>query len=329
MAEIKKILIIRLSSIGDIVLTTPVVRSVKKAFPEAEVHFLTKGQYGPLLEHNPYIDQLYLFQGSILKMIPELDAERYDFILDLHNNMRTAQFKMLLGASASTFDKINGKKFLMTKFKVDKLPRVHIVERYADAAKPLGVELDDEGLDFFLPEEAEWEGAEIVQKHFSEVKPVAIVLGGQQGTKKWPTEYFIELLQKLNQPVVLLGGKTEIEAAAQIEQALTVPLYNAVAQHGLLTSAGIMKACAYVIAHDTGFMHIAAAFQLKIFSLWGNTIPELGMYPYRTESIQLETKGLKCRPCSKLGYKTCPQSHFKCMRDLTPDLVLKAIHANS
>ena len=325
MRPLKKILIIRLSSIGDIVLTTPVVRSLKLSLPDVEIHYLTKAQYAPLLQYNPYIDQLYLFQGSILKMIPELDAEGYDYILDLHNNMRSAQFKLHLGTPAATFGKINFKKFLLTQFKWDRMPDVHIVDRYAATLKAVGAGLDDQGLDLFVPSPTEAEGLSIVKETFGTRKPIAIVLGGQQATKKWPTAYFVELLNQLQEPAVLLGGGTEFAAAEQIVSEVNSPLLNAVGNFDLLTSAALMKACKYVITHDTGFMHIAAAFKMKVFSLWGNTVPQLGMTPYRTESVILETQGLSCRPCSKLGYDACPKGHFKCMQELTPEKVLRAV----
>jgi ADP-heptose:LPS heptosyltransferase len=185
------------------------------------------------------------------------------------------------------------------------------------------------GLDFYLPDEARILAKEIVGRYFSE-KPVAVVLGGNYFTKRWPKEYFVELLNGLGLPVLLLGGKTESEDAKWIEERLKVQCLNAVAQYDLLLSAALLEKCQFVITHDTGLMHIATALGLSIYSIWGNTVPELGFAPYKAvHSVIIENKALQCRPCSKLGYEKCPKGHFKCMIELVPAKVLDAIRSRS
>ena len=99
-------------------------------------------------------------------------------------------------------------------------------------------------------------------------------------------------------------------------------VYNACGKFNLNQSASLLKEAVVVFSHDTGLMHIAAAFGKKIYSIWGNTIPEFGMYPYRTQFVIFENKKLKCRPCSKIGFDSCPKKHFKCMNDVVFDFYI-------
>src|SRR5262245_21716119 len=141
-----KILILRFSSIGDIVLTTPVPRCVKTQLENVEVHYATKAQYRSILESNPYVDKVFLLGGNLNDLVSELRKEKYDVILDLHNNLRTRILKWKLGVKSYSFDKLNIEKWLMVNFKINKLPDVHIVDRYLETAKSLGVKNDALGL---------------------------------------------------------------------------------------------------------------------------------------------------------------------------------------
>ncbi|HEX2898747.1 MAG TPA: glycosyltransferase family 9 protein [Bacteroidia bacterium] len=327
--KLKKILVIRLSSIGDIVLTSPIIRSLHQCFPEAAIHFLTKKAFGSLLQHHPQIAKVHLYDGDLGATIRELKAEGFDQVVDLHRNLRSRRIKLQLGVAATTYSKDRWAVVLHTKFGIGKLPKVHTVERYARAIQPLGCRLDDRGLDFFLPDEARVLAQAIVGRHFSE-KPIAVVLGGNYFTKRWPKEYFVDLLNGLSLPVLLLGGKSEAEDAQWITERLTVQVLNTVAQHDLLLSAALLEKSRFVITHDTGLMHIATALGLPIYSIWGNTVPELGFAPYKaTQSVIIENKGLDCRPCTKLGYGKCPKGHFNCMMQLHPAQVLEQIRPKS
>jgi ADP-heptose:LPS heptosyltransferase len=346
-----KILVLRFSSIGDIVLTTPVVRALAQQVPDAQVHFATKPGYRSLLESNPYVARVHCLSGSLGELVKELQAERFDYVVDLHNNLRTRIIQMRLGVPGSSFDKLNWQKWLLVNFKVDKLPRVHIVQRYLQAAAPLGVHDDGRGLDYFIPEGQEVDLATLpapFQQGY-----VAVAIGAQHATKRLPVEKLIELCAKLARPIVLLGGPEdesighiieqafEVDAAPAAAPAATIPdspyyfpdkfsaqqpprplIHNGCGRYSLHQSASLLRQAQFVVSHDTGLMHIAAAFGKEIFSVWGNTVPEFGMYPYRTEFRVLEVPGLPCRPCSKIGFAKCPQGHFKCMRDQNLNLDL-------
>lgn len=323
----QKILVIRLSSIGDIVLTSPILRSLRHCFPHARIHFLTKRAYEPLLSHNPHLDHLHLFDGDLAATHRELQAQEFDQLIDLHCSIRSRILKLRLRIPSTSYSKDRWPVLLYAKFKVGKLPQVHTVERYERAILPLGCALDGGGLEFYLSPEARNMATDLVRDSFSE-PPIAVVLGGNYFTKRWPREYFVDLLNALGLPAILLGGKPEQEDAAWIAPRLAVPCLNAVARYDLMRSAALLEPCRYVIAHDTGLMHIATALGLKVYSIWGNTVPELGFSPYQAvESVMIENKGLSCRPCTKLGHAKCPKGHFKCMMEITPARVLDVIRS--
>ncbi|WP_187261674.1 glycosyltransferase family 9 protein [Pontibacter beigongshangensis] len=321
-----KILILRFSSIGDIVLTTPVIRCIKQQVPGAEVHFCTKQGFRTILENNPHIDKVHVLQGSLKELVQELQAENFDYVVDLHNNLRTRVIKFRLGKPNKSFNKLNYEKWLMVNLKLSMLPDVHIVDRYLEAASALGVKDDGNGLDYFIPAKDEV-ALESLPEPFRQGY-TAFAIGAQHFTKRLPTKRIVELCERLQRPVVLLGGKEDAatgnEIASYFDAALgkagTV-IYNACGQYNLNQSASLVRQAEQVVSHDTGLMHIAAAFGKDIISVWGNTIPEFGMYPYRTSYKVLEVKGLSCRPCSKIGYSKCPKGHFKCMWDISFDAV--------
>ena len=315
-----KILVLRFSSIGDIVLTTPVVRQLKTQLPGAQVHFATKPAFAQLFEASPYVDRLHLLGGSLGELVRELRAERFDFIVDLHNNLRSRLIRLQLpGVPGRAFDKLNWQKYLLVRFKIDRLPPLHIVDRYRAAAAPLGIRDDGAGLDYFIPPAQEVDVAAALPPGFRPGRYVAVAIGAQHATKRLPPEKLIELVQRLApRPVVLLGGPEDESTGHVIElafQASPTPLFNGCGKFSLHQSASLLRQAQFVVSHDTGLMHIASAFKKQIFSVWGNTVPQFGMYPYRTPFEVLEVPGLACRPCSKIGFAQCPQGHFKCMRE--------------
>jgi ADP-heptose:LPS heptosyltransferase len=317
-----KFLIIRFSSIGDIVLTTPVVRNLKQQVEGAEVHYLTKKQYAGMLETNPYIDKVHVLEDSFAELIPELRAEHFHYIIDLHKNLRTGKVKRRLRIQAFSFNKVNWEKLLMVNLKINKLPDVHIVDRYMDTVKLFVDKNDMQGLDYFIPKQ------DIVDiGNFPDGFQngyIAFAIGAQHATKRLPDEKIISICQKINKPIVLLGDKNDATVAQKVVSAIGDNIYNACGKYNLNQSASIVEQAKLVIAHDTGLMHIAAAFKKKIISVWGNTIPEFGMYPYLSGegSEIVELKGLKCRPCTKIGFKKCPKKHFKCMNDIDEERIV-------
>lgn len=308
-----KILVIRFSSIGDIVLTTPVVRCLKTQLPHVEIHYLTKAAFRPVLEANPYIDKLHLLEKNLKDTVTTLKAEKFDYVIDLHHNLRTLLIKSRLGVRAFSFNKLNFEKWMLVNFKRNIMPPVHIVDRYLKTVEFLGVKNDDKGLDYFLQH----------QYNLTDLLPpthqqfIGLVIGAQHATKRLPQYKLIEICQKFRQPIVLLGGKDDQERSAEITRKGGAHVFDGCGKFTLDQSAYLVKMADQIISHDTGLMHIAAAFNKRVTSVWGNTVPEFGMYPYRvTESKIVEVEHLGCRPCSKIGYRKCPLGHFKCMNDI-------------
>lgn len=320
-----KVLIIRFSSIGDIVLTTPVIRIVKTQLDDAEIHYATKIQFKSILEYNPYIDKIHYLNDSLTELIKELRAERFDYVIDLHNNLRTLLVKTRLGVKSKSVDKINFKKWLLVNFKINYLPKEHIVDRYLQVCSKLGIKNDALGLDYFIDEADEVPIDWLPISH--RFGFVAYAMGAQHATKKLPLNKMIELCSKIARPIVLLGGTGEVEEAEKIRAHFETKvtrsiIYNACGKYSLNQSASILKKSQLVFTHDTGLMHIAAAFKREVISIWGNTVPDFGMTPYRTKFTVLENTRVNCRPCSKIGFSKCPKGHFKCMNQLLFDFEL-------
>lgn len=318
-----KVLVIRFSSIGDIVLTTPVVRCLKQQLPDCKVHYLTKSSFGTLLINDIYIDKLHYLHDSLDEVIEELKKENFDYVIDLHNNLRTARVKKALKVRSHSFPKLNIRKWVLTNLKIDMMPDMSIVERYFEPAKKLGVHNDGKGLDYFLPDKT-LKNTDIPLSHWGGY--VGFVIGGSYQTKKLPPEQWKKLCELVPYPVILLGGPEDKFDGGEIAEQDSVKIYNSCGKFNINESAELVKYARVIVSNDTGLMHIAAAFQKPVISLWGNTSPEMGMFPYygynnlkdrvSPQSVIIENKSIGCHPCSKLGYDRCPKRHFKCMKEL-------------
>lgn len=323
----KKILLIRFSSIGDIVLTTPVARCLKNQLG-ATVHFLTKKGFFDLLEPNPNIDRIYTFDKNIAEVIPALREEKYDYVIDLHHNLRSLQVKWALHRPSDSFDKLNLEKWLLVNTSLDFLPNEHIVHRYIAAARKLGVVYDGLGLDHYIPAAAVVQPASF-SAQLSPGNYIAFVIGATHATKRMTPEKMLAICRQLQRPVAILGGKAETETGQFLAEQGGVHVVNLCGRLSIHQSASVVQQSAMVLSHDTGLMHIAAALKKTVVSVWGSTTPKFGMYPFYPDGMDLnttiETLGLKCRPCSKIGYDKCPKGHFKCMEMLEVAQVVAAL----
>ena len=319
-----KVLIIRFSSIGDIVLTTPVVRNLFQQMHEGvEVHFLTKTRFKSLLDSNPYISRVYGIEKSTNEVIEELKDEGYDYVIDLHVNLRSARVKRALKMISFSFKKYNWQKWLLVNFGMNKMPKVHIVDRYMETLRPFSIENDGKGLDYFFPEGEDVPPSELPESHKAGYAAVAI--GAAHWRKKPRIQQYIEICQKINYPVVLLGGPSEEKDGNEIASACGDRVWNAAGKLNLNGSASLIRDSKLVITPDTGMMHIAAAFKKPIISFWGATVPDFGMYPYLNENLdkRIAADHLRKRPCSKLGTK-CKYKECLCIDELP---ISKAIEA--
>ena len=328
-----KFLIIRFSSIGDIVLTTPVIRCLKKQLPDAELHFLVKNSFRPVVQHNPYIDKLHTLDHSWELMMHELHDEDFDYIIDLHHNVRTLRIKNNLRKKSFSFYKLNIEKYIYTSVKINILPDVHIVDRYLKTVESFGVKNDGAGLDYFMAPNEEIKKGDIPVSHYAGY--IGCVIGAAHGTKRLPIHKWKEFCERIDYPVILLGGKQDATMANEVASVNPVKIYNACGKFSINESADLVRRSKVIVSNDTGLMHIAAAFERPVISLWGNTVPSFGMYPYYGDNFLsaqkqlpytiLQTNKLWCRPCSKIGYKKCPLGHFKCMEMIQTDSMIREV----
>ena len=310
-----KILIVRFSSIGDIVLTTPVLRAIHAQRPDVEIHYLTKQGFRSILEHDTRIHTLHTYEKKLEEVIPALQAEQFDHIIDLHNNLRTLRLKNKLKRPSVAFKKMNIQKWLLVYFK-KKMETNHVVDRYFDAVAHLGIKNDQMHGSVVLPSDFSIESFRIASKQY-----VAVAIGAQFATKIAPVNVLVDIFMDIQAPIVLLGGPTDVERAEAIEKALessSVQIINAVNKCKLMDSVELVRQAKVLLAHDTGLMHFGASFGTPIVSIWGNTVPELGFAPYYPNQPEMysihQVENLSCRPCSKIGHASCPKKHFNCMQ---------------
>lgn len=308
-----KVLILRFSSIGDIVLTTPVIRCLKEQLG-AEIHYYTKPAFAAIVESNPYISKVHKLANGNSPFLKTLKKENFDYVIDLHNNFRTRIIKTYLGKPSFSYEKLNWAKYLLVNFKINRMPDIHIVDRYLNTLKPLGVLNDQKGLDYFIPQKDNIALNTLpaaIQSGYA-----ALVVGASFSTKRLPLHKLTELINTIPLPIVVLGGKEDAVVGNELENHFPEKVFNGAGKFNLNQSASLVQQANKVYSHDTGLMHIAAAFKKEIVAIWGNTVPEFGMYPYLTNFSNIENKDLSCRPCSKIGFNKCPKGHFKCMEDL-------------
>jgi ADP-heptose:LPS heptosyltransferase len=320
-----KFLILRFSSIGDIVLTTPVIRCLKKQYPNAEIHFVVKKKFKSVVENNPYIDQLHLLDGNLNELVAVFRKERFDYIIDLHKTLRSYLLRFKLMKPTLSFRKLSVEKFIMNRFHIDLLPRnVHIVERNLRSIESLGVQNDHLPVDYFIAQQDIVPLSQLPLTHQNGF--VGFVIGGQHFTKRLPTEKIISICKKMDVPIVLLGGPEDAAAAKEIEEHCGEKIYNACGKYSLNQSVSLLKSARNVIAHDTGLMHISGAFNKPIVSVWGGTSAfHFGVWPYLNEqNVIAEVANLPCHPCSNFGLARCPQKHFKCMKEQNENFIAES-----
>lgn len=319
----KKVLVVRFSSIGDIVLCSPVVRCVKKQW-NAEVHFITKVKFANVIAASPYVDRVITIEEKVAEVAAQLAAENYDLVIDLHKNIRSQQVRAATGASYRTFDKLNVQKWLTVHTPLRLLKGEHIVDRYFSGLVDTGLTNDGLGLDHFVDEQSTNKAKALTPEYY-----VAINLGATYYTKRLPVEQLARLVSMISKPIVLLGGPDVKDAAAQLEAATEKPLINLVGTVSLAVSSAVVAHAAYVVSGDSGLMHMAAAHRRPLIVPWGSTHTSLGMYPYYPKGEKIPyaplSLDLHCQPCSKIGKAVCPKGHFNCMLNITEGMMQAAV----
>lgn len=315
-----KILIIRLSSLGDILLTTPFIRSPKNQFPKINLDIIVREEYSDAIKFNPNLNQKFYYSRNNdenKNLLTKLSKENYDLIIDLQNNLRSKKISSSLNVKTVRFKKSSWQKILLVNFKINLLKeKPQIPVRYAKTIPD--IKLDDKGIDLFSDK--------LPSKIISDRNNlVGICPGARHFTKRWPKEYFIELGKMLSESgykVVLFGGKIDNQLCEEISKEISDSI-NLANDDNLLQTAADMKMCKAVICNDSGLMHVASAVGTKVIAIFGSTVKEFGFTPYNCQNLILENNSLSCRPCSHIGRSSCPKKHFKCMKEISPKSVFE------
>lgn len=282
-------------------LTTPIIRALKEQL-EGEVHidFITKAKYASIVESNPFIDRVITIENKVSEVRAILEATSYDYVVDLHNNIRSRQVKAIVKSLSFTVDKRNFAKWIYVNLKKRHLPIGHFTERCFQTVKALGVKDDGKGLNYFIPNDQVL-SVNILPENFHSGF-VAYAIGGLEAGKILPTNMIIELCREIKKPIVLLGGPEDKGRGEEIAAAVGESVWNGCGSFSLNKSASLLSLASCVITHDTGLMHIASALKKKVISLWLATTPEIGFAPWQpgVGSVMIEAD-CKKRPTSKLG----------------------------
>lgn len=330
-----KILIIQAVSRKDALLITPVLRVLKSNL-DAEVHLLVKSELKEFFTQNPYVDELHDNEQSLSKLRTEFKSKRFDIVLDLQNSFRSKILRYGIAKKRLIFKSNRLYTWFYIKTKVNLLPKKHRVDQFMDLLKVIGAKPDSLGYDFFIPEKDVVENEWLPKSHQGGYAAVAI--NATHSTKKLPINRLIELCDRINKPIVLIGEAEDTEIANEIdvffnrgtaeeEKAIEglnkkTIIFNGCGKFNFNQSASLIKNANWVFSYDNDMMHVAATFNKRIYSIWGSSTPFFGMYPYRTQFTVFENNKIGCRPCSLKGFANCPKGHFKCMNDLNFDFYL-------
>ena len=327
-----RFLIIRLSSIGDIILTTPLVRALRKAYPNSLIDYLVKEEFLDLLQNNPHIDNVYTFNPrnglkEILRWRKKIKGNEYTSILDLHRSIRSILMTIWLGrVELGKLNKNLFKRIVLVKLGINLYKSiVPVTQRYFDAAKRL--DLVDDGLGTEL-----FHDGKIPTKIRNSLENKNIIImapGAGYFTKRWLPEYFAKLADKLidkyNAEVYLIGSSADKKVCSEIRKSMNNYVHDLSGNFSILETSAIIDASDALITNDTGMMHVAVSQKKPVLAFFGSTTEELGFFPYGQKYKVLENKDLNCRPCSHVGRDKCPKRHFKCMKEISPELAYNSI----
>lgn len=328
-ALVNKILILRLSSIGDILLTFPLIKALRTRFPNAEINYVVKKQYAELVSANPHIGRIITFDKNdgwtgLREIKRSIRVKGFDLILDIHRNIRSWYLrKWLIGSKVLKYRKYLLRRWLLvlTKINLYKNP-VSLIERYLDTVKRLGIETKDHSLEVYIPHQVITRVNEILRQqiHAGISRIAAFCPGAGFSTKRWPVQGFCQvgnnLMNKGNTQIVVLGGAEDAALGEYIREHVSGPVYNACGLFSILESAAIMSQCQIVLSNDTGLLHVATALRKPTVAIFGPTTREMGYFP-DSPTVSVIEKEIECRPCSHNGSEKCPKGHFLCMNSIT------------
>jgi len=334
--DIRKIVLIRLGSIGDIILTTPLVRALRNSYPDAIIDFAVKECFADLVSTNPHITSVLAFDhkagcGSLRELKWLIREKRYDLIVDLHKNFRSYYLRSNASAGhVSAYRKDILNRTLLVRFKINRFNNaLPVYKRYFRALEHLDVQPDGRGTELPVPPEVMKKVSKILGTGGLSTGMTMIVLcpGAGFANKRWIPEGFAAagdfFAKKYKCFVGLFGGEEDYDLCEKVQSLMHERSVNYAGKFTLLESAAGLRRSSLVITNDTGLMHMAQSQQKPVVAVFGPTVKELGYYPFPENSFVIE-KNLPCRPCSHNGLNHCPKKHFRCMQDIDSGEVIKA-----
>ncbi|NPA53715.1 MAG: lipopolysaccharide heptosyltransferase II [Aquificae bacterium] len=325
-----KILVWQTAFLGDLILTTPLIASIKRHFPESKIDIITKPFGKDVLKYNPYINQIIVFdkkKDSNIKLIKRIKKEKYNLAISPHRSHRASYSLFLSGIKERIgFDKA-GFSFLYTKTIPHRFDGTHEIDRNLSLLKALENYSEEKLVknpEIFLDqkEEKAFRSFGLEEKNY-----VLIAPGSKWETKRWTIEGFSKVIDILSEKekVVLIGGKEDLEYGNEILKNVQKPVLNLIGKTSLRESFSLIKHAKALISNDSAPVHMAVAFNTPVVDIYGPTVKDFGFYPYRN-GIVVEIKNLSCRPCGLHGHRNCPTGTFECMKKITPDMVLEALY---
>jgi heptosyltransferase-2 len=335
-STIPYVLTVRFSSIGDILLTTPLFRAIRHAHPGARVTVLTKREYVPLLSHNPHVDLVLGLAPNrpLLSLASELRGDGYTHLLDLHDNLRSRALRLLVPGNWRTYPKHRLARAWLIRAKRNRYrDRRPVAERYFSAARDLGVKPDGSPPDFFLGSEAGEQASEWLRTVGLEDESniVAVAPGAAHATKRWPLDHWQALVARARESgaaVIIVGGPGDRDLGAALAKEGSGRVANAAGVFGLQGTGALLQRAGVVVSGDTGVMHMATAVGTPVVALFGPTVEAFGFFPYTRKASVLELP-LPCRPCTAQGSSKCPLGHHRCMIDIQPGVVYETLRRTS
>ncbi|MCZ7558615.1 MAG: lipopolysaccharide heptosyltransferase II [Bacteroidia bacterium] len=333
---LSKVLVIRLSSIGDIVLTSPFLRVFKARYPETELHFVVRKEYADLVRWNPNIDKLITVDVAHGRKALEtlnlaLGAEGYDAVFDLHHHLRTRIIRNGVSRNIHHVDKRALRRLLLVSTHLNWYGAVMPVpERYIETASRYGVAPDERGCELFYPDELREDTlVRLCARGWdAQTRIIGLCPGSRHFTKRWPLAKYLRLTTLLLErgfAVAVLGSAEDAEAGQALQAVDPSRVFSFCGTTTLIETAALLERCAVVAANDSGLMHMATAVRRPVTAIFGSTVREFGFYPYNSRASVIEVAGLSCRPCTFIGRRSCPKGHFRCMENISVERVLEAV----
>lgn len=313
-----RVLVVRFSSLGDVVLTTPLLRAIRSRHPSADITFVVRARYADVLAGNPAVSTIVPVEPRepATAIARRLAPAAFDARLDLQDSFRSRGLRRTLGGSWGIADRRRAARLLLIWLGLDTYGAyVPVAERYFTAAGALDVRPDGGPPEIFPTEEDEAGAAKLAPGDC-----VALAPGARWGTKRWPARYWRILADRLlgrGLGVVAVGGAEEREllSGPSIAEAYGLPLR---------ATAAILRRARVVVANDSGMLHLATAVRRPVVALLGPTVRAFGYLPYGVPAQVLE-RPVACRPCSPSGSDHCPLGHHRCMIEIEPEAVAAAV----